>query len=224
MICKEYNCVFVHIPKAAGQSVEHFFLNLLGLTWEQRDAFVMRYNDDPALGPERLAHLTAEEYITCGHMSPADYAGSYKFSFVRNPWARLVSEYKFRNKTKQMTFKEFVARGMPKPGRSDEYRHVIPQYDFLYSRSGELLVDFVGRFETLQSDFDRICDHLGIKDTTLPHVNSSKKAANPLKRLFTRGSTPAKDHYSAYYDSETKDRVSKFYAKDIEAFSYSFGE
>ena len=30
MICHDYKCIFVHIPKTAGQSIEHVFLNQLG--------------------------------------------------------------------------------------------------------------------------------------------------------------------------------------------------
>jgi hypothetical protein len=34
MICRSYNCTFVHIPKTAGRSVESFFLQRLGLDRE----------------------------------------------------------------------------------------------------------------------------------------------------------------------------------------------
>ena len=40
MISDKYKCIFVHIPKVAGQSIEHVFLDLHGLTWETRNAGV----------------------------------------------------------------------------------------------------------------------------------------------------------------------------------------
>lgn len=64
MICHPYRCVFVHVPKTAGMSIEHVFLGLQGLTWEKRSALLLRHNDDPAKGPPRLSHLKASEYVS----------------------------------------------------------------------------------------------------------------------------------------------------------------
>ena len=70
MICRQYQCVFVHIPKAAGQSIEQFFMNRLGLDWDRdREQLYLHNNDDPARGTEKLGHLAASEYVSCGHMS-----------------------------------------------------------------------------------------------------------------------------------------------------------
>ena len=63
MISHHQKCVFVHIPKNAGQSIEHVFINLLELTWETRAPLLLRRNEHPELGPLRLAHLKAEEYV-----------------------------------------------------------------------------------------------------------------------------------------------------------------
>lgn len=219
MICKEYKCVFVHIPKTAGQSVEHLFLRLLGLTWHERAPLLLRYNRDPRLGPERLAHLTAEEYVRCGYMNEAEFSSYYKFSFVRNPWARLVSEYHYRKYAGNMDFKSFLMRGLPQPGPSDAYRHIVPQCDFLYDISGRLLVDFVGRFESLQADFDIVCQRLRIADTRLPHINASAAV-----HAGTVGSSSLPTSYTKYYDEETKALVAEMYRKDIDTFSYEFGQ
>jgi hypothetical protein len=173
MICKEYKYVFIHIPKVAGQSIEQFFLDLVGLTWKDRSPLLLRHNPDPASGPSRLAHLTASEYVSCGHLTQAEFDSFYKFSFVRNPWDRLVSEYEFRCHHYQRDFKSFLFRNLPSPGHSDAYRHILPQYRFVYDERETKLVDFVGRFEILESDFRCICENLGIKDARLPRRNRS---------------------------------------------------
>ena len=67
MITHQFKCVFVHIPKTAGQSVEHFFLNLHQLTWQEKERLLLVKNTDPNKGPERLAHMTAAEYVQCGN-------------------------------------------------------------------------------------------------------------------------------------------------------------
>ena len=228
MICEEHKCIFVHIPKVAGQSVEHFFLNKLELDWDtEKDQLYLINNTDPAKGTEKLAHLAASEYVGCGHISQQKFDEYFKFSFVRNPWARLVSEYRYRNYFRYKSFKDFVLNKMPKPGFDDKYRHVMPQFDMLYE-NGECLVDFVGRFETLQQDFDKVCEHLGFDESKLPYVNSSEKKSRVIRRkvknLIYRNGESSKKHYTEYYDDETLDAVSKYYKNDIEFFGYSFGE
>ena len=228
MICHDHRCIFIHVPKVAGKSVEQVFLDLVGVPWEERSTLLLRKNDDPALGPERLAHLTAREYVECGHVAPEEFDSYFKFAFVRNPWARLVSEYRYRNISTRYSFKDFLLRGLPEPSWRDTYRHIMPQYDFLYDDKGDLLVDFVGRFERLQQDFDIVCQRLGIPQTPLPHIArviekkflSMRTIRKAVARL--RQKEPQHGHYTEYYDSESREIVARMYAKDIEAFGYGF--
>ena len=117
---------------------------------------------------------------------------------------------------------------LPSPGRDDKYRHVMPQSEMLYDRSGNLLVDFVGKFESLQQDFDRVCQHLGFEDSALPHVNSSDKKSRDLRRRvrnFLRRNGESELHgYVDFYDAETREFVSSLYRADIENFGYSFAD
>lgn len=227
MISDKYKCIFVHIPKTGGQSVEHVFLNLHNLDWDNRSPLLLRHNDDPKRGPERLAHLTASEYVDCEYISQDQFDAYYKFAFVRNPFSRLVSAYKFRKYHMKMNFKDFVISGLPaKNYYSGAYRHIIPQYDYIYNEKDELLVDFVGKLENFQNDFDVICSKLKINDSTLPHINSSsgnssKGIKNKIKTLFNQKKTENK-HYSSYYDDEIKKIVTEMYKKDLETFGYTF--
>ncbi len=227
MICHDYNCLFVHIPKTGGQSIEQFFLDLLHLDWDKdRTVLYLQSNDDPALGTEKLAHLSAAEYVDCGHVGREEFSSFFKFSFVRNPWSRILSEYRYRNYFHHLSFRDFVLNKLPKPGWDDKYRHVMPQYDMLYDQQGNLLVDFVGRFETLQQDFDRVCEHLGITDSLLPHRNPSDKKSRDLKRkirnyLYMNGENQRRG-VAEFYDHETRVAVAEYYRKDIKTFGFEF--
>ena len=227
MISHKYKCIFIHIPKTAGQSIEHFFLNLHGLSWEKRAPLLLKYNPDPNAGPESLAHLTASEYVQLGHISEKKFLQYYKFAFVRNPWARLVSEYRYRTCYRNFTFTEFVMSGLPEPNPySDKYRHIMPQYDFLYDINGKLLVDFVAKFENLQKDFHQVLKKLSLPLSDLPHINaSSSKRGNLINKLkcllITKNETTQK-HWIDYYNKETREKVAELYAKDIKKFNYRF--
>ena len=231
MICKPFNCIFVHIPKTAGRSVEMFFINKLDLDRdknEDRAQLLINDNPDPAKGTEKLSHLSALEYVQCGHIAQEEFSSYYKFSFVRNPWARLVSEYRYRNFLSHKNFKDFVMNKLPAPGRDDKYRHIMPQTKMLYDEAGNLLVDFVGKFERLQQDFDQVCKHLGFEDSSLPHINSSDKKSRELRRkvrnFLHRNDESKLRNYVDFYDTETRDAVSKLYRADIENFGYSFAD
>jgi len=229
MICKPLNCIFIHIPKTAGRSVEMFFINKLGLDRENeadRVQLLINYNDDPAKGTEKLSHLSASEYLKCGHVTEQEFSDYYKFSFVRNPWSRLVSEYRYRNFLSHKSFKDFVMNKLPPPDRNDKYRHIMPQTEMLYDENGNLLVDFVGKFEYLQKDFDQVCKLLDFEDSGLSHINSSDKKSRDLKRkvrnsLYRNGESDLRN-YVDFYDSETREIVAKMYHADIENFAYKF--
>ena len=223
MISETDNCLFVHIPKVAGQSVEAVFLARAGLDWGQRERFLLKPNTDPALGPPRLAHLTASEYIELGYLSETEFASMFSFAFVRNPWDRLVSEYLYRKYP--YSFETFLLKHFPKAedddytlGR-DLYRHVIPQAKFLYNNEGELLVDFIGKFESLEEDFATVSEKITGERLTLPHKN--KSGVSGLKKILGR-SKQKKVHYSQYYTSKTQALVAELYRDDIRLFNYKF--
>jgi hypothetical protein len=236
MISHQDKCLFVHIPKAAGQSVESIFVSRMGLTWEQREALLLRPNSDPSKGPPRLAHLTASEYLGLGYVSETQFSKYIKFSFVRNPWARMVSEFTYRQglneKAYQGQFKDFLFTSFPQPSADnyalakDGYRHILPQWQFLYDGEGKKLVDFIGKFENLQTDFNQICQLLNIPQQNLPHINktSALSLTKRLRHKFLQ-IIPAlghKPHYSDYYDSESQEFIRQRYQRDIELFDYKF--
>jgi hypothetical protein len=131
----------------------------------------------------------------------------FKFAFVRNTWARLVSEYEFllerskhgRHKrvSKLDSFKDFIHLQIP---RRDAY-----QSNMLCDKNGKLLMDFVGKLETLDKDWQFVCERIGIPHQLLPVKNETQHR-----------------RYQDYFDSDSIDLVRKHWSHDIELFGYSF--
>lgn len=220
MISREFKCLFVHIPKVAGQSVEAVFLDKLGLNWTQREALLLKPNSLPVKGPPRLAHLTATEYTQLGYVSSGEFNEFFKFSFIRNPWDRIWSEYKYRQYP--FSFDEFLLKRFPTAKddnyrtHEDLYRHVIPQSEFLFDNSGNCLVDFIGRFETIQNDFSHLTNKVFGYSLKLPHKNkSSSRVMNFLKK-------EKRQSYQEAYSDKGEAFVRSYYAQDIELFGYQF--
>jgi hypothetical protein len=217
LISHHDKCVFVHVPKCAGQSVEQFFLRRIGLDWERRAPLLLRPNDVPALGPPRLAHLKAGEYVAKKWMTPEQFDGYFKFTFVRNPWDRTASFYRFLGYDRFCSFPTFVARHLPRKMESKAW-FLCPQADYLYGADDALLVDFVGRFETLAADFAAICERMGIEDRRLPHVNDSQKKRPGLLSRLRRRARP----YREMYDARSRQTVASLYSSDVDRFGYEF--
>jgi len=239
VLCHHYKCLFIHIPKTAGQSVEHIFLRLLGLTWETRAPLLLRYNDRPELGPPMLMHLTASDYVRCRYMTEEQFGCYFKFAFVRNPWDRMVSFYRYLGLSNRMDFKTFLMTTFRNQIWNTGGWFVGPQYQFVCNGHGEIVADFVGKFESIQSDFNQVCQRIGLAAQTIPHVNPSteveRRGVGPEVLLREIGltpqeaasadaprATPALDSYQAYYDEMSMQLVAELYRKDIELFGYEF--
>ncbi|MEO0406177.1 MAG: sulfotransferase family 2 domain-containing protein [Cyanobacteria bacterium P01_A01_bin.135] len=203
-IFDQYRCLYIHIPKAGGVSI---------------------YNSlfAEAIGKEHVksvGHYSIRDYqLIFGSKTVQDY---FTFSIVRNPWARVLSAYKFlrrggfhkwdaiwaeKHLSKFNSFDDFVIRWLT-PHSACRAMHFIPQHNFLVSCSGQLKIDFIGKLETIEADFDAIRKTLNI-DCRIRHLNRSKPTSD------RRG-------YRRSYTAQSQRIVEQVYQKDIEVFGYEF--
>ena len=69
---------------------------------------------------------------------------------------------------------------------------------------GNIKMDFVGRFETLENDFRQVCCRLG-RDVELPKTNASRH-----------------QHYTEHYSDASAEKVANVYEDDIKIFEYHY--
>ena len=184
---RKNNFVFVHVPKCGGRSIKR--------------VFDIKNHDHAGIQNLNIENKNSD---------------LFKFAFVRNPWDRFVSAFEYIKRggipkldsyctrsylmKQKPTFKNFIKA----EHTWSRWVFFFPQVNFI-SINGSIALDFVGRFENLQNDFDYVCDQINHGRIKLPHINKTKHP-----------------HYTEYYDDESIEFVSQYFADDIKAFDYKF--
>ena len=155
------NTIFIHIPKTAG-------LSLINAVYGN---------------VEGGGHRTYNFY---SHILGDEINSYFKFCFVRNPINRLYSAYNFLsqgglNKDDQYTFNNFLAKydnfenfvinGLSRK-LINKVIHFKPQTYFICDYKGNVMVDFIGKYENLSKDIDKLSKILN-KEFVLPILNVS---------------------------------------------------
>ena len=194
MISIEHKIIFIHIPKCAGQSIENLFLRDLGLNWQERYPLLLRPKKANEKGPERLAHLYAEEYFKFGFIRKEKYDKFFKFSIIRNPIDRILSEINYRRIPKKNSknsigiesVEEYISKVIKLNKFSDLQRHISPQVKFLHdSETNKLLVDKIILFDEINHEVPKILKKLKVF-LEVPKINSSKSKLWVKEELTSR--------------------------------------
>ena len=183
--------IFVHIQKTAGSSIRNRLMKI------------------------------PKTYDICGYhcfISQYKYPNEYfKFAFVRNPWDRLVSWYNmFKTKSSTGNFRPYMMKDTKNFSDFLNKQNIIidgsekksitfNQLDYLSDKDGNVVMDYIGRFENLKYDLNEIAKKIGVNELSIPHVNKTNHG-----------------HYREYYNDEDREKVAQMYKRDIEYFGYKF--
>ena len=221
MLCNKYKIIFVHIPKTGGTSIEHAFSDdtfsdfsnpmssgYMAQLINPRMKQMKRSTISRLSFSDKNKHWDVKKY---SEEESEDIFNSYfKFSFVRNPWARVYSMFIFLRKPNsifQKKSKEEQFLAFNNYVRSKKLCKFSNQFDWL-SIDNKLVVDEIYRFENLQKDFDKLCNKIGKDKIKLPHFYNSETKSN----------------YVDVYNDETREIIGEYFLKDIKKFNYKFGE
>lgn len=187
-------CIYVHIPKTAGVAINKALYGNLG-----------------------GSHLTVKLYKRI--FGPLTFKKYYSFTFVRNPYSRVYSAYTFlknggfcerdrkwaeENIAHYTSINDFIENWLNEQTIWD-YDHFKPQYSFVCDISDKPEVDFIGALETIDNDFEHICQTLGIQNR-LSVRNRGNKDHSEWEKILTPSS---------------KQKINELYRKDFEIFGYT---
>jgi len=202
------NAVFIWIPKSAGMSILSA-LTRYGDT-KRKKIHIAKYYF-PQKGMVTFGHMNYSELIKNGYVSSKFDESAYKFCFTRNPNDRAVSLFFYLKKidrvSSQMTFLEFWRRLKDKGCEDiglynlDGWSHCHPQIRWIEG----LEIDYIDKFESIESDFKKILHELNLPPTDLPYHNVTIQS-----------------HYSSFHCEEIEEIIQNFYTEDFQLFSYEF--
>ena len=128
----------------------------------------------------------------------------FSFTFVRNPWARTLSEYTGHRYDKSTSLKEGFTEWVLAGGNWLAKNNTMK--NFVSDEDGKVIVDYIGKLENINEDMKIICDKIGIEPMELQHFNTSEKTS----------------YYRDIYTDETRKIVTDWVVEDAEMFGYEF--
>jgi len=224
MFCSsEYRCIFVHVPKTGGTSINRTVKKQLPV----EEVFGPK-KIDMGLDPRRFGWEIKQRWA-----SPEQWDGYVKFAFVRNPWDLVVSIYhnilqserptnleetnedkrivrrelvsRFERQGKRLNFAGFIDYCVRNDALQSRFSyHWRPQYLHVTDPEDRLILDFVGRFEAFDRDWATIQRAVGWS-IDLPFLNRSSHL-----------------DYRQYYTAQLRDIVARRFERDIDLFEYRF--
>lgn len=189
-------CLFIHIPKTAGISVKKALFNVEG-------TYHYSFHNYECIFTEKFIKK------------------AFKFTFVRNPISRVYSAYSYLSQgggnpidkaffdtymADFSNFEDFINHGLSKDKTIQKYIHFRSQKSFLLNGKNELAIDYIGKVETLEKDFNYLKMKLKI-NSDLPLLNSTKKtsAGKPIQ-----------------LSNQTLMNLFNLYEDDYQLFNYSW--
>jgi hypothetical protein len=199
VICHNKKCIYIHIPKTAGTSVEQF----------------LRENGQNGLQYHGVRDGRSMHHFTAFDLkleNPNIFNIYYKFSIIRNPYDRLLSEYYwtpipgvgYKSGQTKADFITYVSKVVNQRLFFDNIfnDHFIPQHLFIYNGK-KLMIDQLFRYEDLDWTVEYLKKKLNI-NIDFPYLNKSKNS-------FVK---------SEWTDRQ-KERIYKIYQKDFILFNYN---
>jgi hypothetical protein len=156
--------------------------------------------------------------------SKDEFNKMFKFTIIRNPYDRAVSNWKYLLKNQKLicrktlynpkktimkySFEKFLEE-IPNISKNHDrhfYTHVLPYYPDITDESGNILLDYVFKLENIDEFIEKISKILNVNNISFEHHKKNRETSE----------------YRHYYNKKSKRLVEELYEQDIESFKYVF--
>jgi hypothetical protein len=229
----DLKAIYIHLPKNGGLYIEKILDEFYGFktmyfTHENHNEFSDLKIED--IEPENNGfinfknqgliryHMSSTKFNNALGLTNDKWESYFKFTFIRNPYDKLVSAYKYINSNnygnKKVTFKQFVDN---KDISSDyTYFHAfITQYQQLLNLNNEININYFGKFENLNVELINILKLIGVKK--ILHYGIIEKNISINRSNVDK-------NYALYYTDEILQKVNNIFDEDFLYFKYKKNE
>ena len=209
----DLKAIFIHIPKNGGSYISEILSKYYGFKnyylHRPDHRFFCNGKDESVDKHENKIHGTLIYYKTSDfinkimNMDKDKWNTYFIFTFVRNPYDRIISGWNYVNKYK-IPFKNYLNININ--ANSYDYWHVfMTQTKHIIDINQIIRADYIGKFENLEEDLKIILKKLGIKDI--------------IHKSFIKNNKPHKK-YTEYYNEFTIQKVNIIMKEDFNNFNY----
>jgi len=207
----DLKAIFIHIHKTGGTYISYILHKYYGfknyyLRRPDHDTFCKnKKKTTKYLNYENRIHGVYNYYSTSSYlnkkmgMDQNKWNTYYKFCFIRNPYDKLISAWYHINRY-NIPFKNYF--NLSNTCNDVEYIHFfLPQSRNIIDSKNILKVNFIGKFENLEEDFQKVLKTIGIKNI----IHDSNKKLNK------------RDHkpFYEYYDQQSLDKANIILKEDF---------
>ncbi len=215
MISHKHKCIFIHIPKCAGSSVEKAFSLYNPTNTANYEAVIGWCYKNKLL----MQHATPQQLLDYNLISTKQWNSYYKFVIYRNSWDKALSDYMYLNQTSNLLgrFDSYLE------GKKEYYHklnlincgnplyegsHLLKQVDYFVLNNEYINYDLSFDFKNISEGFEKVILDLKLDSNFFKeYVNESQYKIR---------------HYSLFFNLRREKMIREKYNEDIDFFKFKF--